>query len=107
MLVRPGQFVRVRVKGLVRVGAVLVPQRAVMQGQAGRFVYVVTPAGQAEVRPVVMGDWQGDQWFVLSGLKSGERVIVGGIIKVQPGAPLKVTPEPDPAPEAGKERQPA
>ena len=102
MVVRPGQFVRLRVKGLVRVGAILVPQRAVMQGQAGRFVYVVNAGGQAEVRPVAMGDWQGDQWFVLSGLKPGERVIVGGIIKVQPGAPLKVSPEP----EAGKEQLP-
>lgn len=103
LAISPGQFVRVRLNGAVRPAAVLVPQRAVLQGQAGKFVYVVTAENKAEIRPVEVGDWHGDQWFVNSGLKAGERIVVGGIVKVQPGAPLKVVAEPAPAaPPAAK-----
>jgi membrane fusion protein (multidrug efflux system) len=95
--VRPGQFVRVRLNGAWRPGAILVPQRAVMQGQSGKFVYVVTPENKAEIRPVQVGDWHGDEWFITGGLQGGERIVVGGIVKVQPGAALKISPEPVPA----------
>lgn len=88
--VRPGQFVRVRLNGAVRPGAILVPQRAVMQGQTGKFVYVVNHNSQAESRPVEVGDWHGDEWFITAGLKGGEQIVVGGVVKVQPGAQLKV-----------------
>ena len=90
MAISPGQFVRVRLNGVIRPAALLVPQSAVMQGQTGKFVYVVSPEGKAEIRPVEVGDWHGDDWFVTSGLKGGEQIIVGGVIKVQPGAPLKI-----------------
>lgn len=91
--VSPGQFVRVRLNGLVRPNAILVPQRAVMQGQSGKFVYVVNQEHKAEVRPVEVGDWHGDDWFVTSGLKGGEQIVVDGIVKVQPGVPLKIAAE--------------
>jgi len=94
--VRPGQFVRVRLNGAWRPGAILVPQRAVMQGQSGKFVYVVTSENKAEIRPVQVGDWHGDEWFITGGLQGGERIVVGGIVKVQPGAALKISPEPVP-----------
>ena len=94
LAVRPGQFVRVRVKGLVRIGAIRVPQRAIQQGQTGKFVYVVAQDQRAEQRPVEVGDWQGDDWFVTAGLKPGDRVIVGGVVKVRPGAPVTASPEP-------------
>jgi membrane fusion protein (multidrug efflux system) len=94
LAVRPGQFVRVRCIGAVRPGAILVPQRAVMQGQAGKFVYIVSKDGKAESRPVEVGDWLGDAWFINSGLKGGEQIVVGGIVKVQQGALLKITAEP-------------
>jgi len=100
LAVRPGQFVRVRLSGAVRPGAILVPQRAVMQGQTGKFVYVVTRENKAEVRPVQVGDWYGDEWFVSAGLKGGEQIVVGGIVKVQPGLPLKIVVEPAKAPAA-------
>jgi membrane fusion protein (multidrug efflux system) len=109
MLAHPGQFVRVRLNGVVRPGALLVPQSAVMQGQTGKFVYVANEEGKAEIRPVEVGDWHGDEWFVTSGLKGGERIVVGGVVKVHPGAPLKIIPATEAAntkapakPEAGK-----
>lgn len=98
--VRPGQFVRVRVTGATRPGAMLVPQRAVMQGQTGKFLYVVGKEGKAEIRPVEVGDWYGDDWFISAGLTGGERVVVGGIVKVQPGAVLKVATAAAQAPAA-------
>jgi membrane fusion protein (multidrug efflux system) len=71
----------------------MVPQRAVQQGREGRFVYVVERGEQGEVaarRPVEMGPWVGANWLVESGLAVGDRVIVNGIQKVQPGAPVTV-----------------
>jgi len=85
----PGQFVRVKVKGVVRPNAILVPQRAVLQGQHGKYLYVVGTDDKAEIRPVEMGDWYGDDWIIDSGLKNGERVIVDGMSHVMPNKPVK------------------
>jgi membrane fusion protein (multidrug efflux system) len=87
---RPGQFVRARLLGSVRPKAILVPKRAVLQGAQGSFVWVVGPDGKAELRPLELGDWHGDEWFVNEGLRGGEMVVVDGGIKIQPGATLKV-----------------
>lgn len=101
---RPGQFVRVRVIGAVRPQAILLPQRAVLQGPKGKFVYLVGKDGKAENRPVEVGDWHGDEWFITSGLSTGEKVIVDGAVKVQTGSALKLvdataeTAKPAPAP---------
>lgn len=86
----PGQFVRVRLQGIERSNVILAPQRAVMQGAQGKFVYVVTADDKAEVKPVEVGDFYGDQWIITSGLSGGEQVIVDGAIKVRPGAPVKI-----------------
>jgi len=86
----PGQFVSVRLRGVERAGAILVPQRAVLQSGSGRSVYVVDEAGKAEARPVVLDQWSGDQWLVESGLEAGERVVVDGALKVRPGSEVRV-----------------
>jgi membrane fusion protein, multidrug efflux system len=86
----PGQFVRVRLLGAVRPKAILLPKRAVLQGAKGSFVWVVGPQSKAELRPIELGDWYGDEWFVNEGLHAGDTVVVDGGIKVQPGATLKV-----------------
>ena len=93
-LVRPGQFVRVVLKGAVRPKAVTVPQRAVLEGPQGKFVYVIDEKGTAQPRPVQVGPWSGDQWLVTEGLQGGERVIVDGVMKIGPGAPVKVAEKP-------------
>jgi membrane fusion protein (multidrug efflux system) len=95
---RPGQFVRVILAGAHRPGAILLPQRAVMEGPAGKFVYVVDGEGKAQPRPVEAGDWIGDEWLILGGLAAGDRVIVDGVLKVMPGAPVTIEP---PAAAAG------
>jgi membrane fusion protein (multidrug efflux system) len=88
----PGQFVKVKLKGDAKPNAVLIPQRAVQQGPQGPFVYVVSPEERIEIRPVDASIWQGDQWLIDSGLKTGERVVVNGLMKIGPGAPVKAVP---------------
>jgi membrane fusion protein, multidrug efflux system len=95
----PGQFVHARLLGAVRPKAILLPKRAVLQGAKGSFVWVVGPQSKAEFRPIELGDWYGDEWFVNEGLHSGDTVVVDGGIKVQPDATLKVV-EPAVQPEA-------
>ena len=89
-LLRPGQFVRVRVQGAIRPNAILVPQTAVLQGAGGFFVWVVDKDGKAQTRPVEVGDWQGDDWFIFKGLSAGDRVITDGIIRIATGVPVKI-----------------
>src|SRR5258706_7179460 len=94
---RPGQFVRVVLRGATYPNAVTVPQRAVLEGPQGKFVYVVGEKGVAEARPVQAGEWSGGgDWIIIDGLKEGERVIVDGVMKLGPGAPVKIS-EPKPA----------
>lgn len=85
----PGQFVKVRVKGYTKPAAILVPQRAVQQGPKGSMVFVVGPDDKVEIRPVQASSWQGNQWLIDEGLHSGERIIVEGMHKIAPGAPVK------------------
>ncbi|RUQ37079.1 MAG: efflux RND transporter periplasmic adaptor subunit [Candidatus Competibacteraceae bacterium] len=95
----PGQFVRVQLKGAVRPNAIMVPQVAVMQGPNGKFVFVVGPDNTAVAKPVQVGDWYGDQWIINSGLEAGDRVVVDGAVRLQPGASLQIKPAAAPAPE--------
>jgi membrane fusion protein, multidrug efflux system len=100
---RPGQFVRVVLKGATRPNAVLVPQRSVLEGPQGKFVYVVNEKSQAEPRPVQAGDWAGDRWLITEGLQGGERVIVDGVMKIGPGAPVKIAEQQPEKPAAAKQ----
>jgi membrane fusion protein (multidrug efflux system) len=90
MTLKPGQFVRVRLKGAVRPNAVRVPRRAVMQGTKGHFAWAITADDKAEFRSVTVGDWFGDEIFVTAGLKAGDRVAVDGILRLAAGVPVKV-----------------
>ena len=93
-VLRPGMFVKVYVDGAVRPNAIVVPQKAVQQTDNGHVVTVVNDKGQAEPRPVIVGDWVGDEWIIKQGLKGGEKVITSGFQRLAPGAPVKViTPE--------------
>ncbi len=98
----PGQFVRVQLKGAVRPNAIMVPQVAVMQGPNGKFVFVVGPDDTAQPKPIQVGDWYGDQWIVNSGLQAGDRVVVDGAARLQPGAPVQIRPAAAPEPEPAK-----
>jgi membrane fusion protein (multidrug efflux system) len=93
----PNQFVRARIKGAIRPNAILVPQRAIQQGSKGHFVWVADKDNKAETRPVTVGSWNGDEWFVFEGLKAGERVVTDGGLLLSPGMPLTIKASSPPA----------
>lgn len=103
---RSGEFVRVVLSGARRPNAVRVPQRAVLEGPNGKFVYVVA-AGKAEPRPVQVGAWSGDDWIITSGLAAGDQVIVDGVLKIRPGAPVQPAAPSKDAPPAAAPAKPA
>jgi membrane fusion protein (multidrug efflux system) len=92
----------------VRPNAITVPQRAVLEGPQGKFVYVVGAESKAEPRPVQVGEWAGEDWIIPSGLKPGERVIVDGMARIfAPNSPVQVA-EPakaEPAKAAAQEKK--
>lgn len=90
-LLRPGQFVRVKVYGAEHPGALTVPRRALLQNSQGMFVYLINKDNKANVQNVTTGDWYGDYQVVTNGLKAGDRIVVDGINKILPGATVNVT----------------
>ena len=93
---KPGQFVRVVLRGAERKDAIALPQAAVLDGPQGKFVYVAAKDKDgkdiAQPRPVVVGDWIDaggtNQWVIESGVKPGDVVITDGIAKLQPGGAI-------------------
>lgn len=97
----PGQFVKVRLKGYIRTDAILIPQRAVQQGPNGSFVYVVDGQNKAELRPIQASTWHGKRWLIEDGLQAGERVIVEGFHRVNPGVQVEAIQYQDGNPSNG------
>jgi RND family efflux transporter MFP subunit len=89
-LLRPGEYGRIRASVRTREGALLVPQRAIIELQGSQQVAVVGDDNKVSIRPVVVGERVGKQWIVTQGLKAGERVVVEGLLKVRDGAPVNV-----------------
>jgi membrane fusion protein (multidrug efflux system) len=89
---RPGLFVRVIVAAFETPSAIRIPQQAVQELQGLKSVYVVDAENKAESRQIVATYRIANDWVVESGLKAGDRVVVEGIGKVKPGAPVKPVP---------------
>jgi len=88
---RPGMFVTARVLGATQPNAIVIPQLAVQQGSNGHFAFVVNDKGVAEIRQVLLGDYQGAKdVVVLGGLRDGDQLIVDGALKVVAGQPVKI-----------------
>jgi membrane fusion protein, multidrug efflux system len=105
-LLRPGQFAKVRTVVDTKMGALLIPQRAVRDLQGQHEVAVVSAGDTVDVRKVKLADRVGSLWIVSEGLKPGERVIVEGIDKVRSGEKVKPLPA-DPEPQQGQAAKPA
>ncbi|HEY3936676.1 MAG TPA: efflux RND transporter periplasmic adaptor subunit [Bryobacteraceae bacterium] len=91
-VILPGQFGRVRLLTREAKNVIVVPQRAVQELQSMQSVFTVGADNKVEARNIVTGDRVGDDWIVLQGLKPGDRVIVEGVQKVRPGAPVQPSP---------------
>lgn len=105
-LLLPGMFVRARVANGERPGALLVPQQGVTRDPRGQATAMVVGAGgKVEQRQVKVSRAIGDAWLVDAGLEAGDRVIVEGLQKIQPGATVDATERgsaPKPAASAAK-----
>ena len=87
-LLRPGMFARVRVDIGTQKDTIAIPQRALVELQGKNFVWVVSPDGMANQRPVMIGDQVGSNVIIADGLKAGERIILEGVQKAREGAPV-------------------
>lgn len=83
---RPGQYAKVRAAIGVRNGALLIPQRAVIDTQGTYSVPVVDPNNTVRFARVKVGDRIGPDWIIEEGLKPGERVVTDGLFHIRPGA---------------------
>ncbi len=86
----PGQFVDVKLVLTTEKAAVLVPNQAAQLSQQGSFVYIVKPDDTAELRPVKLGQRQGDDVVVTEGVAANERVVLAGQMLVRPGGKVRV-----------------
>jgi multidrug efflux system membrane fusion protein len=98
----PGQFVNVRLVLATLTKAVLVPAAASQDSAKGPFVYVVKGDSTAELRPVKLGQRQGDLIVVEQGLQPGENVVLSGQLGVMPGGKVRVVTGADATPQSGQ-----
>lgn len=89
---RPGQFLRLIMEGLVRGNALVVPQEAIMQQANSASVYRVNPQGIVENVNVHTGlTTKEGGWIIDSGLNPGDVVITSGVMKIRPGMKVNVS----------------
>ena len=89
-VLKPNQFVRVRMSGATRPDAIAVPQKAVQQGAKGHFVWVIRD-NKAQYRPVTVSDQTGTNWIITQGLQNGEQIVVDGVQTLAAGADVEVS----------------
>ncbi|MDB6018475.1 MAG: efflux transporter, family, subunit [Pedosphaera sp.] len=88
---RPGEFVRLRVKFDTKHGALMVPQQAVSELQGAYQVVVVDADNKVHIQPVQVGERNGNLWIIESGIKPGQRVVVEGLQKIRDGLVVNPT----------------
>ena len=96
-VLRPGQFGRVRFISYIRKGAMLVPQKSVVELQGSYQVAVVGSDNKVTLRTVAVGERTGPMWIINDGLKAQERVVVEGVQKVRENLQVNPTLLPTPA----------
>ncbi len=109
-ILRPGQYARVRAVTRTRVGALLIPQRAVSELQGDRQVAVVGPENKIIIKEVTTGERIGSDWIIEKGVELGDRVVVEGVQKVRDGMtviPKLFDPDSRPAGAGSKANTPA
>lgn len=91
-LLMPGMYVRAVLSNAVLEQGLLAPQQGITRDPKGNaWAMVVAQDGTVERRAVEVSRTIGDQWLVAGGLSAGDRVIVQGLQKIQPGAPVQPT----------------
>jgi membrane fusion protein (multidrug efflux system) len=102
----PGQFIRARVEGVTLTNVVAIPRKAVLSRGQGSFVWIVAADNKVEMRPVQTGRSMGNDILVTKGLAAGDRYIVEGVLKVQPGIQVSAVSVDASARQAEREAKP-
>ncbi|MDD3597675.1 efflux RND transporter periplasmic adaptor subunit [Sulfuricurvum sp.] len=84
----PGQYVRVRVKGMEWNNALYIPQKTLLTGEQGKFVYTVEANNTVTPKPVVPGEWIGENVVINGGISVGEKIVADNLVKLKPGAEI-------------------
>ncbi len=84
----PGQFVQVKVKGMEWKNALYVPQKTLLTGPQGKFVYSIEANNTVTPRAVVAGEWVGENILIQSGVNPGEKIAADALPKLKPGAEI-------------------
>lgn len=84
----PGQFVQVKVKGMEWKNALYIPQKTLLTGEKGKFVYGVEANNTVRPKPVVAGEWIGENILIESGLNAGDKIAADSLPKLKPGAEI-------------------
>ncbi|NTX35517.1 efflux RND transporter periplasmic adaptor subunit [Myxococcus sp. CA033] len=99
----PGMYVRALVGNGLRQQGLLVPQQGIARDPKGNATaLVVGKDGKVEPRVVQANRTVGDRWLVDSGLVEGDRVIIEGLQKIQPGMPVQATEAPSTVAKPGE-----
>jgi multidrug efflux system membrane fusion protein len=99
----PGEFVNARLLLRTQKGATVVPSSAIQRGPQGSFVYALAEDSTAQMRSVQVGQIEAGKALIDSGLHVGERVVVDGQYKLQPG--VRVTAGQAPPGEPSEQRR--
>jgi membrane fusion protein (multidrug efflux system) len=95
---RAGMFAKLDLSVKLRDSALVIPEPAIISSGDTNMVFVVTPQNTAAMKPVKLGLRLAGKAEVLSGLEAGEKVVVEGVKKIFPGAPVKPGPQESAAP---------
>ena len=101
-ILRPGGYGTVRFITDMQKGALLVPQRSVIEVQTDYQVVVVGADNKVTFRPVKVGDRVGQNWIIKEGLKLGDKIVAEGFMKLRDGMPVNPKPLSESAPTEGK-----
>lgn len=85
-----GEFVTVRLYSNNPIKTPIVPQTAVLENQAGKYVYVIDEKNLPQLKYIKIGNQTGSSWIVKEGLKAGDKIVIDGLQKVVPGQPVTI-----------------
>jgi membrane fusion protein (multidrug efflux system) len=89
-LLLPGQFVHVKVKGMEWKNTLYVPQKTLLTGEKGKFVYAIEANNTVTAKPVVATQWIGENVLIEGGVQLGDKIAADGLAKLHPGSAITV-----------------
>jgi len=85
-----GEFVTIKLYANKPTNVPIVPVMAVMENQAGKYVYKIDENNLPQLTYIKVSEQKGDNWIISEGLNKGDKVVIDGLQKVTPGAPVTI-----------------